>query len=355
MASMKRLNCGKRMVAMGLVFLMLPVFASAEMLAADRSAPQCSNLPHMDHPYARISNGDVDAVIFLPDPLRGYYRSSRFDWSGVVACAAYRSHRFWGEWFHTYDPTGNDSITGPVEEFRSFDGGLGYANAAQGGLFVKIGVGVLRRDMNGSYEFGHRYPLVNGGHWHMHVKQRSISFEQRLKSPTGISYQYLKVIKLDRHGAVLTLQHTLKNLGKIPIVTDVYDHDFFMLDGQPTGPGMEVSFRFAPHPDTPLEPAASVEDKRIVYRQELVSGQTAAAYLTGYSANTSDYAIRVEDQKRHFGIEQTGDAPIAKLYLWSVRSTISPEAYIHLDIKPGRTAHWTIHYRLFADGSEAAQ
>jgi hypothetical protein len=352
---MKRMNYGKRMVSIALMFLLLPAITSAEPLAATRSAAQCTNLPHMDHPHAQISNGDVDALIFLPDPLHGYYRSSRFDWSGVVACAAYKNHRFWGEWFHTYDPMGNDSITGPVEEFRSADGGLGYSKAAQDGLFVKIGVGVLRRDMNGGYKFGHPYPLVDGGHWITHIKQRSISFEQLLKSPTGISYQYTKVIKLDRHGAVLTLQHTLKNRGKTPIVTDVYDHGFFMLDGQPTGPGMEVSFRFAPHSDTPLEPAASVENRKIVYRQELVSGQTAAAYLTGYSANTSDYAIRVEDQKSHFGIEQTGDAPIAKLYLWSIRSTISPEAYIHLDIKPGETAHWTIHYRLFADAPGTAK
>jgi hypothetical protein len=355
MARMKRLNFDKKTLAIGSVLILMSAFAWADALAADSGTAQCSNVPHMDRPHARISNGDIDALIFLPDALQGYYRSSRFDWSGVVACASYKGHRFWGEWFHSYDPNENDSITGPVEEFRSVDGGLGYAKTVQGGLFVKIGVGVLRRDMNGSYQFGHRYPLVDGGHWTTLIKQRSISFEQRLQSPTGVSYQYVKVLKLDRHGAVLTLEHKLKNLGKTSIVTDAYDHDFFMLDGEPTGLGMEVSFPFAPRPDTPLEPAASIEGKSIVYKQELASGQTSAAYLTGYSSDTSDYAIRVEDRNKHFGIEQTGDASIAKLYLWSIRTTISPEAYIHLDIMPGKTAHWTIHYRLFADDAEAAK
>jgi hypothetical protein len=345
-----------KMLSLGCLLVILqsaPIWAAPKITG--KSVPPCTNVPHMDHPHARLSNGDVDALVFLPDAQNGYYRSSRFDWSGVVGCAAYKSHTFWGEWFHTYDPLVNDSITGPVEEFRSTEGAVGYSQAARGGLFVKIGVGVLRRDMDGAYEFGHSYPLVDGGHWTVHAKRRSIVFEQRLNSPTGISYRYTKTLMLDRHGAVLTLSHKLKNLGKQPIITGVYDHDFFMLDHQPTGPGMEVSFRFTPHPDAPLQPAAAVEGKSIVYKQELAPGQTTAAYLTGYSADSADYAIRVENRKSHFGVEQTADSPIAKFYLWSIRSTISPEAYIHLDIAPGKTAEWTIHYRFFTDDQKAAE
>jgi hypothetical protein len=309
----------------------------------------CANVPHMDHPHVTLSNGDVDALVFLPDALHGYYRSSRFDWSGVVGCAEYKGHAFWGEWFSHYDPDLNDSITGPVEEFRSSDGGLGYAAAAPGGLFVKIGVGVLRRETDAAYDFGHRYPLVDGGHWTVRAKARSIVFTQRLRSATGVAYEYTKVLKLDRHGAVVTLSHKLKNLGAKPLVTDVYDHDFFMLDGEPTGPDLQVSFPFKPHPDAPLEPAATVEGNRVVYNQELAPRQTVAAYLTGYSGSPTDYAIRVENTRKRFGVEQTSDSPIAKLYLWSIRSTISPEAYIHLDIAQGQTGTWTIHYRLFVD------
>jgi hypothetical protein len=351
----KPVNLRKKMLIMGLMLMVQSATSWAALVVADTAISQCNDVPHMDHPHARLTNGDVNALIFLPDSQNGYYRSSRFDWSGVVGCATYKNHSFWGEWFHTYDPNVNDSITGPVEEFRSQDGAIGYAQAKRGGSFVKIGVGVLRRDMDGAYEFGHSYPLVDGGHWTVHAKRRSISFEQVLRVPTGVSYRYIKVLRLDRHGAVLTLSHKLKNLGKQPIVTDVYDHDFFMLDHQSTGPGMEVSFRFIPHPDAPLEPAASVEGRRIIYKQELVPRQTVAAYLTGYSTNATDYAIRVEDRKNHFGIEQTADVPLTKFYLWSIRSTISPEAYIHLDIAPGRVAEWTIHYRFFADDQKTSE
>jgi hypothetical protein len=345
----------KERLALQVALLFLTPLSWGAKPANSGSTSQCSNIPHMDHPHVRLSNGEVEALVFLPDAQNGYYRSSRFDWSGVVGCAEYKGHTFWGEWFSHYDPYLNDSITGPVEEFRSNDGGLGYAAAAPGDLFVKIGVGVLRRETDAAYEFGHHYPLIDGGHWTIKVRPRSVTFTQRLQSATGVAYRYTKVLKLDRHGAIITLSHQLKNLGSKPIVTDVYDHDFFMLDGQPTGPGMQVSFPFQPHPDAPFESAAAVEGNKIIYKQELAPKQTVAAYLTGYGASPSDYAIRVEDTRKQFGVEQTADSPIAKFYLWSIRSTISPEAYIHLDIAPRQTGTWTIHYRLFADTSKSIE
>ena len=100
--------------------------------------------------------------MFLPDAKNGYYRSTRFDWSGVVGCVSLNGHKFFGEWFAQYDPLKNDSITGPVEEFRIDDGptvltGRGRANlsvttrrdwvqeAKPGETFLKPGVGVLRQ------------------------------------------------------------------------------------------------------------------------------------------------------------------------------------------------------------------
>lgn len=318
---------------------------------AETRTNACDHAPHLDHPHVTLRNGDVDALIFLPDAQTGYYRSSRFDWSGVVGCASYKGHTYWGEWFSTYDPNVNDSITGPVEEFRSAEGAEGYDAAAPGGQFVKIGVGVLRRDSAEPYKFGHQYPLVDGGHWTVHVKPRAVIFQQEVHSPGGVAYIYRKVLELDPHGPRINIHHELRNLGGRPIVTDVYDHDFFMLDNRPTGPGMQVTFPFAPRPDEPLEPAASIDGNRVIYRDELQQHQTVSAYLNGYSTAIGDDNIRVEDTNHHIGIEQIADRPITRLYLWSIRTTICPEAYIHLDVAPGRATHWTLHYRLMAEAA----
>ena len=330
--------------------------AAAILLSANawgHAAATCGDIPHQDHPHVTISNGEVSALVFLPDAKNGYYRSSRFDWSGVVGCAAYGGHTFWGEWFAHYDPLENDAITGPVEEFRTAEGALGYDAAAVGGLFVKVGVGVLRRDTPGKYEFGHVYPIVNSGKWSVKTSARSVIFRQRLRSPTGVAYEYTKVLSLSAHGSTMTLHHTLRNLGVQGISTEVYDHDFYVLDGQPTGAGMEVRVPFKPMAAEALEPGATIEGNTVVYRQEIAPGATVQSYLTGYGATAADYQIRVEDTVNHFGVEQRGDLPIVKMYLWSIRTTISPEAYVHLDVAPKQTTRWTLTYRLFADGTAA--
>ena len=320
------------------------------------SPAACTNLPHGDHPQATLRQGATTAVIFLPDAKTGSYRASRFDWAGVVPCLDVRGHTFFGEWFPIYDPLLNDAITGPVEEFRSDDGALGYAQASPGQPFVKIGVGVLRRLNASPYQFGMTYPLLDGGQRSTSIAPDHVTFTQELHAPTGVAYRYQKTLRLEANGGSLALEHSLTNRGKQPIVTDVYDHDFYMLDGRPTGPGMRVHFAFRPKAIPPptgkadgtLEPAATIQGSDLVYLQPLAPHQTAASYLGGYGQTAADYDITFSDSTSDLSVRQTADRPISRLYLWSIPTTVAPEAYIHLNIAPGATEHWTIRYTFHA-------
>jgi hypothetical protein len=288
----------------------------------------------------------------LPDAQNGYYRASRFDWSGVVPCLTYKGHSYFGVWFNRYDPMLNDAIAGPVEEFRSSDGlsSINYSEAKPGEEFIKIGVGALRKVDESPYKFSFTYPIVDGGKWTVQVKKSEVIFTQRLRSSLGIAYIYQKTLKLDKHDPVLILEHSLTNTGTKMIESEVYDHDFFMLDGAPTGPGMVVHFPFEPKAQRPLEPRGKIDGKDIVYLQELGTGpkEAVTSYLKGFSQSPADYDITVEDQRTGVGVEQTADVPISQFNFWSIRTTICPEAYIHLSVQPGQTTHWNIRYRFFA-------
>ena len=302
------------------------------------------------YPKAAISNGAVNAVLYLPDAKTGYYRGARFDWSGVVGCLAYKGHTYFGVWFPHYDPQLHDAITGPVEEFRSANGdsALKYDEAKPGDPFVKIGVGVLRKIDDGPFKFAEQYPIIDGGKWTINPGKSSVQFQHTLKSPIGIAYAYKKTVSLDKQEPVLILQHELKNTGTETIETQVYDHNFYVLDGAATGPDMVVRFPFEPIAAKDLGNGARVEGKQIVYDRELETGQNAMSFLTGYSSDASSYNIVVENRKTGVGVEQTGDQPISRMNFWSIRTTICPEAYIHIKIAPGETAHWTIRYRFLA-------
>lgn len=324
----------------------------------------CAGIPHGDHPKHLLSNGKLDVLVFLPDAKNGYYRSSRFDWSGVVGCASVNGHQFFGEWFTGYDPLKNDSITGPVEEFRT-DGGpmgrsgpggqmsvlpgaIGYADARPGELFLKPGVGVLRKVDDKPYQFGFAYPIVDTGKWTTKIKSRSILFRQVLRGPEGYAYIYEKELILDKNDSVMTLEHRLKNTGQKTIDTSVYDHDFFMLDGKPVGPGMVVHFAFEPKPADPMGAAAKIEGKDLIFIDSLEPRKGVSGYLTGYSDKASDYDFTVEDTNSKIAVRQTSDSPLARLYFWSTRTTICPEGYIHLNIPPGETGKWKIQYQFIA-------
>ncbi len=300
-------------------------------------------------PQAQIANGAIHATLNLPDPERGYYRGGRFDWSGVIANLEVGGHSYFGVWFPKYEPTLHDAITGPVEEFRSADGGLGYAEAAPNDYFVKIGVGILRKLDNEPYAFARPYPIAGTGKWIVRPEADRVRFTQELTGVRGYSYVYTKTVRLaGRQKPDLILEHTLKNTGKRPIDTEVYNHDFYVIDNQPTGPDFTVTFPFTPVAKDDLKDAAQIRGKQWVYDRVLgPQKDTAASYLEGYGPTSSDTNIKVENTKTKAGVQETIDRPISKLYLWSIRTTICPEAYIALHIAPGKQAKWKTTYHFY--------
>jgi hypothetical protein len=311
----------------------------------------CAPTEPLSAPRVVISNGAVNAVVLLPDAKNGYYRGSRFDWSGVVGCLTYRGHNYFGVWFPKYDPTRHDSITGPVEEFLAADAksAPGYDEARPGELFVKPGVGALRRLDESAYSFATPYPLVDGGRWTVHAKRNQVTFRQDMISQVGVSYVYRKKLKLESKVPVLIIEHALTNRGPETIDMQVYNHDFFMLDGAPTGPGMTIRFSFTPRTDKPLEDGARIVGNQIVYDRELENGESAFAEITGYGDRSSDFDFVVQDTRSGIGVEESGDLPLSHVFFWSIRKAICPEGFVHIKVLPGQTARWTIRYRFYAN------
>ncbi|MGI4756144.1 MAG: hypothetical protein ACRYGF_04760 [Janthinobacterium lividum] len=314
---------------------------------AAKPVDACGTLPHSDHPKALLRSGALSATVFLPDAQSGYYRGPRFDWGGIVGCASLNGHAFFGEWFDRYEPTISDAVTGPAEEFRHPTSELGYEEAAPGGLFLKIGVGVLRRVDAKPYFFGTSYPIVNGGQWTVKKSKSSVTFRQEVHSAIGYAYVYEKTLTLDGRGNVLTLTHTLRNLGGKPLDTAVYNHDFFMLDHQPIGPGMELRLPFVPVPDNPLPPSAEIDGKTIRVVAPLEPRHGLGAYITGFSDQPSDFDFIFEDKLHGLGVEESSDSPLVKMYLWATQKTFCPEGYVGIHVAPGAAQSWTMRYRLF--------
>jgi hypothetical protein len=300
-----------------------------------------------DPPQAEISSPSIHAKLYLPDADQGYYRGTRFDWSGQIASLEWNGHNYFGQWFPRYDPKLHDAIMGPVEEFLTNNAGLGYSEAKVGESFVKIGVGAVRKPEESSFHQFNTYEITNPGKWTVQQHPDSVEFTQTIPETLGYAYVYTKTVRLAKDKPQLVLEHRLRNTGSKPIDSKVYEHNFYMLDGQPSGPDFVVKFPFPVHAAANLNGLAETRGNDLVYLQELTGGRSVYSDLTGFGDTPKDYDIRVENRKADIGVRQTSDRPISELHFWSIRSTVCPEAFIAMHIEPGKEFTWRITYDFY--------
>lgn len=296
-------------------------------------------------PQVTISNGRVRAVVLLPDASAGYYRGTRFDWSGAIASLRANGHEYFGPWFSTHDPRGHDGITGPVEEFQAGDSSVGYAEAPAGGTFVRIGVGHVRKPDEAAYRRFGTYDLVDGGTWTVDTGPDRVTFTHVLGDAAGYAYEYRKTLHLEDDA--LVIDHVLRNTGRKRIDTLVYDHNFFTLDRKPTGAPVIVRFPFDPTPLQPVEPLGALAGRQLRFQRDLGTGEHVFTEFVGYGATSADYDFRLEHQETGAGVRIRADRPVKKLIFWSASHTVCPEPYVDASVAPGETTTWQIRYDFY--------
>lgn len=300
-----------------------------------------------NYPQAEISNGLIHATLMLPDAQNGSYRATRFDWSGIISSLQFEGHEYFGQWYEHHDPKIHDAITGPVEEFRTNDSGLGYDEAKIGGTFVRIGVGTVRKPDEKAYQPFNTYEIVDPGKWTIRRHRDRIEFTHRLKSDDGYAYLYRKTVRLVKGKPELLLEHSLKNTGQKVIDTTEYDHNFFVIDHEVVGPGVVVKFVFAPVAQRSFKGRAEIVGQEIRFPQDLQGHNGVFSELTGSTNTVKDYDFRVENLKSGAGVHITADQPLNKVNFWAISTVASVEPYLHFVIKPGEVAHWTIRYDFY--------
>jgi hypothetical protein len=311
------------------------------------------NLPHKD-----ITNGIISAKVYLPGD-NGFYRGTRFDRAGVVAHATYKGQDYGQYWFSSQSPTVHDftwangqvtvstasGAAGPSEEFTT----IGFDEAGIGGKFLKIGVGILKRDTQ-TYDFVHTYPVVNEGKRGFTATKTDVRLTQDLgDKDTGWGYSYVKTVRLVPGKAQMVIEHVLKNTGTKPLETSVYCHNFLSL--APGNENLTLTAPFDIKTDKPLAAdAAAVNGKTLKYLRAVKEGESVTSPISGFGSGVGDYDFKVVNTKTGFGQRIRADQPLARINFWSIRTTFSWEPYIAISLKPGETKRWTYTYDYFGPG-----
>jgi hypothetical protein len=321
---------------------MRPLLMLSAALMLAQAAPPTGPAPF---PQVEIRVETTRALVYLPDTARGYYRGTRFDWSGVIPSLRWNGHEYFGEWFDTHDAVLHDGITGPVDEFLTGTSSLGYEEARAGEAFVRIGVGAVKKPAaETTYQRFATYEILDHGRSTVTPAEDHVTFVHELGDTNGYAYRYEKIVRVS--AARLMLEYRLRNTGRKRITTTVYNHNFFTLDRRGTDADAAVTFAFDPVLQRP-NPLASLDGRTLRFTRAFGPKETMFTDITGYGQASGDYDFRIENRATKAAVRITSDQPIARLGFWAHPKTICPEPFIDVSVDAGAERSWFIHYELY--------
>jgi hypothetical protein len=315
--------------------------------ADDAPAPIAASQWLAASPHIPLGNGIITAVLYPPGD-NAFYRGSRFDHAGVIGSLKLKGQEFYGPWFDTISDVRDfvwrdgkvsasfaSATMGPAEEFDP----VGYEAAAPGETFLLPGVGLLMRPPGTSpYDHFSQYQRASGSDSRSMSANNNSAVMRHTLSGGGFGYDYAKTLTLPPGRPQLIIAHTLRNTGQKPIVTNVYDHNFVILN--PGQQDMTVTLPFAPPQPGPQSRLAA-KGNVISWPQALGERQSGAMAL---SETPQPYDFTVTDTKTGASIRARCDRSASQYKLWSIKTVMAVEPYIALNVPSGGEERWTYTY-----------
>lgn len=89
---------------------------------------------------------------------------------------------------------------------------------------------------------------------------------------------------------------------------------------------------------------AVIRENELRFIKALQPHEVVGFPLLGFGDDPSDYDIRIENKEAGAGVRITGNRPLTRLALWSIRSVLSMEPFVDVSTEPGGRSMWTYNY-----------
>jgi len=301
---------------------------------------------NQEFPVKVLESKDLKVTILLTNEKTGYYRSTRFDWSGIVAQVEYNGHTFFQEWVNydgtlepgIHNPIDNGTGTGTAEELRT---PLGYDEAKVGGTFVKIGVGILEKAEDKPYHWAYPYKVIEFGKWETKIQKDRVVFVQNLNTTFGYAYHYEKQVVLSENSPEIKIIHTLKNTGEKAFSTNPYCHNYMRFDNDFIGKNYTIEFNKGVSPVGVFDSRAVFTDKTFGLTTDLTDSSPVEGAVDVHGSKR----FVVSNKKTGTSVEVTSDTGFESFYLYIWRMSFCPEPMIRINLKPGESFTWNTDYK----------
>ncbi len=325
------------------------IFASCGFVAAQSKALQehreAAKPDLSRYPAAELRSKLLKVRLYLPDASGGYYRGTRFDWSGLISRVEFNRHTFFSEFKSEHDPLNHDDICGTAEEFGMITLPPGFTDAKPGEAFVKIGIGILERPDDSAYTFWKRYKITQPGPWRIRRHPDNIRFSQSLRGPGGWAYEYTKTITLSPDTPTLTIIRQLKNTGAKTIETDHYGHNFLQIDDVPAGRDYVLDFLFRPRftEDSRTQGLVELDGHSLVFTGQAPPEKAIWVRFEGFDG-TIDNQITIRNRRTRGILRMATDRPLTRCVFYSSGGVLAPEPFVKFTIPPGEEREWKTSY-----------
>lgn len=276
------------------------------------------------------------------------YSGTRFDWSAFITQITLDGKRTFCMPESLIPGKGSGGI-GLCNEF-GIDAPIGYADAQPGECFPKLGVGLLRRPVDNEYRFG--IPHEFGEHFPMSARFNGDGLHFIVQPLDCRGYAVILRKSLLVGSNRLSIAYEIQNVGRLPIRTNEYCHNFVGFDQQPIGPDYQLRFPyplaleqmgedFMEH----MKPMLNIRDN--VIQPQPVQGSAFYCRPLGY-ALTDQPQWELEHLPSGITMREYDDFTPCRVAVWGTPHVISAEVFVQIDVAPGQTQKWTRIYEFNA-------
>jgi len=287
-----------------------------------------------------LENKDIRLLIQKPGER---YQGSRFDWCGQISEIHYQDTiQFCSS--EILPPKSPDPFGFGLHNEFGTETALGFEECPMGEDFIKIGVGLMKKDYSGPFDFFRQHSFIPFP-VEIQIAPEEIVFSQKSSNVRGYAYYYRKTITFRNDGFLI--DYYLENTGSKPIINDEYCHNFLLMNQK------KVSSLYSLKMNRPLQFGADTvqvnpDEVVEINADELHWKRMPQSdfYFANFNQNKYPDQWILYHKKLDSFISERVSFSLSRMKIWGNDHSISPEMFKMLRLAPGESDSWQRIYKM---------
>jgi hypothetical protein len=288
-----------------------------------------------------LKSGDLEIELMDPDSSDRYNRGVRFTPVAAILRARLGEHQFLSA------PEKHDPLTAAAGIFSEFDIHTtppGFADAKMGESYMKIGVGLLKKDAD-AYNFYAQHELLKAARTESKWADDCADFRQTCGDEAGhYSYELSAHVELTKRE--LRVAWTLRNTGTKVLETQQYAHPCVRFDDANVDErySLAVPADFTCKQLDPFSLKWEQRGREIHFLSKVESPGNLTIPVENKQNGEKLQTMLVRQDKSEMELTCSVSLPCSSVRIYASPEFLSPEQFITLSLKPQESVSWTQSY-----------